>query len=106
MGDQAMRIGGATLSRYAEIVHTALIEMRGTTAPRLVLELLCARMMLPDAASDAAAVLQRIERLDRRIAAGVEGALAPAPRPAAAEPAKQAVAGRTAPPAPAPRAAE
>jgi DNA polymerase III subunit gamma/tau len=69
MADQAVRLGGGTLTRYAEIVHTALIEMRGTTAPRLVLELLCARMMLPDAATDSAAVLQRLERLERRLAA-------------------------------------
>src|ERR1700712_5465844 len=40
MADQASRLGGAALTRFAEIVHTALIEMRGTTAPRLVLELL------------------------------------------------------------------
>jgi DNA polymerase-3 subunit gamma/tau len=66
MADQAARIGGATLTRYAEIVHAALIEMRGTTSPRLVLEMLCARMQLPDAAADSAALLQRIERLERR----------------------------------------
>ena len=66
MADQAARLGGATLTRFAEIVHTALIEMRGTTSPRLVLELLCARMLLPDAATDAAAMLQRLERLERR----------------------------------------
>ena len=66
MADQAMRLGGATLTRFAEIVHTALIEMRGTTSPRLVLELLCARMQLPDASADAAALLQRVERLERR----------------------------------------
>jgi DNA polymerase-3 subunit gamma/tau len=78
MGDQALRLGGGTLARYAEIVHTALIEMRGTTAPRLVLELLCARMMLPDAANDAAAVLQRVERLERRLtAAGTEASPEP-----------------------------
>ncbi len=47
-------------------MHTALIEMRGTTSPRLVLELLCARMLLPDAAADSAALLQRLERLERR----------------------------------------
>jgi DNA polymerase-3 subunit gamma/tau len=87
MGDQAVRLGSGTLTRYAEIVHTALIEMRGTTAPRLVLELLCARMMLPDAATDAAAVLQRVERLERRLSAG--GA-APAAEPAAPPPAKPA----------------
>jgi DNA polymerase-3 subunit gamma/tau len=66
MAEQAARIGSATLTRYAEIVHAALIEMRGTTSPRLVLELLCARMQLPDAAADSAALLQRIERLERR----------------------------------------
>ncbi|MBN9621073.1 MAG: DNA polymerase III subunit gamma and tau, partial [Actinobacteria bacterium] len=96
MADQAVRLGGATLTRFAEIVHTALIEMRGTTAPRLVLELLCARMLLPDAATDSAALLQRIERVERRLTAG--GA---APAPAAASPAP----GRTAPRESVPRAA-
>ncbi|MEP6599159.1 MAG: DNA polymerase III subunit gamma and tau [Actinomycetota bacterium] len=66
MADQASRLGGATVARFAEIVHSALIEMRGTTSPRLVLELLCARMQLPDAATDSAAILQRLERLERR----------------------------------------
>ena len=79
MADQAVRLGGGTLTRFAEIVHTALIEMRGTTAPRLVLELLCARMLLPDASTDAAALLQRVERMERRLTAG--GA-APEPAPA------------------------
>ena len=69
MADQAARLGAAALTRFAEIVHTALLEMRGTTSPRLVLELLCARMQLPDASADAAALLQRIERLERRATA-------------------------------------
>jgi len=95
MADQAARIGGATLTRNAEIVHTALIEMRGTTSPRLVLELLCARMQLPDAAADSAALLQRIERLERRnaaIAAPAElepAATPPAAAKAAARPARK-----------------
>jgi DNA polymerase III subunit gamma/tau len=84
MADQALRLGGATLTRYAEIVHTALIEMRGTTAARLVLELLCARMMLPDASADAAAVLQRVERLERRLTLAGEAAPIPAELPATA----------------------
>jgi DNA polymerase-3 subunit gamma/tau len=66
MRDQAIRIGSASAARYAEIVHTALTDMRGTTAPRLVLELVCARMLLPDASADSAALLQRLERLERR----------------------------------------
>jgi DNA polymerase-3 subunit gamma/tau len=88
MSDQAQRIGGATLTRYAEIVHTALIEMRGTTSPRLVLELLCARMQLPDAATDSAALLQRIERVERRLS--VSGRTAAPAASDAAEPARSA----------------
>jgi DNA polymerase-3 subunit gamma/tau len=85
MTDQTLRLGGGTVTRYAEIVHTALIEMRGTTSPRLVLELLCARMQLPDAATDSAALLQRLERLERRYTAA--GAAEPAAtEPAAAQP--------------------
>ena len=66
MAEQSRRIGPATLVRFGEITHTTLTDMRGTTSPRLVLELLCARMLLPDAASDSAALLQRIEGLERR----------------------------------------
>ncbi len=65
MRDQAARIGTTAAARYAETVHTALIEMRGTTAPRLLLELVCARMLLPDASSDSAALLQRLDRIER-----------------------------------------
>ncbi|MGE0298706.1 MAG: DNA polymerase III subunit gamma and tau [Pseudonocardia sp.] len=66
MVEQAARLGPATLARYGEIVHTGLTEMRGATAPRLLLELLCARMLLP-AASDSG-LLERLERMERRIA--------------------------------------
>jgi DNA polymerase-3 subunit gamma/tau len=114
MADQAARLGAATLTRYAEIVHNSLIEMRGTTSPRLVLELLCARMQLPDAAADSAALLQRIERLERRAgAAAAEPTAAPAdqatapPAQTAAPPAQATAppAQATAPPAEAPPAA-
>ncbi|MFT7872550.1 MULTISPECIES: DNA polymerase III subunit gamma and tau, partial [Amycolatopsis] len=63
---QAERIGLATLSRYADIVHNGLLEMRGATSPRLVLELLCARMLLPSVTDAEKALLARIERLERR----------------------------------------
>ncbi|HVQ90555.1 MAG TPA: DNA polymerase III subunit gamma and tau [Mycobacteriales bacterium] len=89
MTDQAARLGTATLSRLADIVHTGLVEMRGTTSPRLLLELLCARMMLPAASGEDGAVLQRLERLERRLtmtgAAPVEAAPA-GPRAAAVGP--------------------
>jgi DNA polymerase-3 subunit gamma/tau len=83
MTDQSRRIGTATLVRFADIAHTTLTDMRGTTSPRLMLELLCARMLLPDASSDTAALLQRLERLERRQA--VTGSVASEPvRPAVA----------------------
>jgi DNA polymerase-3 subunit gamma/tau len=70
---QAARLAPGTLTRYAEIVHTGLVDMRGATAPRLLLELLCARMLLPgavstDAAADSA-VLQRLEQMEQRLTA-------------------------------------
>ena len=49
MTAQARSSAPATLSRMADIVHTGLTDMRGTTAPRLVLELITARMLLPGA---------------------------------------------------------
>ena len=67
MHAQTDRIGIATLTRYAEILHAGLIEMRGATAPRLLVELLCARMMLPAASVTDAALLQRLETLERRV---------------------------------------
>ncbi|MEV6880145.1 DNA polymerase III subunit gamma and tau [Amycolatopsis sp. NPDC051128] len=85
MVGQAERIGIATLSRYADIVHNGLLEMRGATSPRLVLELLCARMLLPSVTEAETALLARIERLERRAtapAAPVEGGVEPPVRAA------------------------
>ncbi|WP_203935985.1 DNA polymerase III subunit gamma and tau, partial [Planosporangium mesophilum] len=92
MAGQAARIGQATLSRFADIVHNGLTEMRGTTAPRLLLELVTARMLLPGADDSSAALLQRLERMERRLGAAGE----PAPAYPAAAPAVQAA---TTPPA-------
>jgi DNA polymerase-3 subunit gamma/tau len=73
----------------ADIVHNGLTEMRGTTAPRLLLELITARMLLPGAEDSTGALLQRMERMERRLTAAGEGhsapvlvaAAAPAPAP-------------------------
>jgi len=64
---QAERFGRATLSRMADLVHDGLTEMRGTTAPRLLLELISARMLLPGADDSTGALLQRLERMERRL---------------------------------------
>jgi DNA polymerase-3 subunit gamma/tau len=67
MRDQATRIGTATLTRYAEVVHAGLGEMRGATAPRLLLEVVCARLLLPSASDTESALLQRVERIETRL---------------------------------------
>jgi DNA polymerase-3 subunit gamma/tau len=90
MSDQSEHLGVGTLTRYAEIVHGGLTEMRGATAPRLLLELLCARMLLPaaDPADGGGAMLHRLERLERRLAVAPEPE-PPAPQPAPEPPAPQ-----------------
>jgi len=85
MTDQAARLGTATLSRMADIVHTGLVEMRGTTSPRLLLELVSARMLLPSASAEGGALLQRLERMERRLSVAGE-VQAPAAEPRTAEP--------------------
>jgi DNA polymerase-3 subunit gamma/tau len=96
MRGQAARSGRAWLSRAADLMAAALVEMRGTTSPRLVLELACARVLLPGAATDISALLARLDRMERRLAVtGVpmEGPGEPAPVAVvvAAEPAVPAV---------------
>ncbi|MGK8487899.1 DNA polymerase III subunit gamma and tau [Nocardia asiatica] len=81
MRDQAARLGSATLTRYAELLHDGLGEMRGATAPRLLLEVVCARMLLPSVSDAESATLQRLERLERGLASG-SFAAAPAASPA------------------------
>lgn len=62
---QAASMGPAELTRAAEVFNAGLTEMRGATSPRLLLELMCARVLLPGAAQGEAALLTRIERLER-----------------------------------------
>jgi DNA polymerase-3 subunit gamma/tau len=63
MRTQSKLIGIANLIRSADIVAEGLTQMRGATPPRLLLELMCGRILLP--ASDDSAVLARIERLEK-----------------------------------------
>jgi DNA polymerase III subunit gamma/tau len=94
MSSQAAVFGQAELSRAADVVNTALTEMTGATSPRLHLELMVARILVPASDDSARGALARVERLERRI--NVEGAEAPAataPRdPAAASTATPAAA--------------
>lgn len=79
---QANALGAGELTRAAEVIAVGLTEMRGTTAPRLHLELMCARVLLPGADVDGRGVHARLDRLERRL--GMGDAPAPEARPAAA----------------------
>jgi DNA polymerase-3 subunit gamma/tau len=81
---QAARFGSAELSRAADLVATGLTEMRGATAPRLLLELICARVLLPGADHATNGVMARLDRLEKRAAiTGIPSPQAAAPSPVA-----------------------
>lgn len=65
MQAQAGVFGGAELSRAADLVNEGLTEMRGATSPRLQLELICARVLLPAAYDDERSLMARLDRLER-----------------------------------------
>jgi DNA polymerase-3 subunit gamma/tau len=65
MRNQSNRIGTANLSRAADIAAEGLTQMRGATAPRLILELICGRILLPIGDNGESGILSRIERLER-----------------------------------------
>ncbi|MFD4660303.1 DNA polymerase III subunit gamma and tau [Kitasatospora sp. NPDC058444] len=102
MQAQADAFGAAELSRAADIVNTGLTEMRGNAAPRLQLELICARVMLPGAYSDELSLQARLDKLERRAATGGFAApmAAPVGMPMAAPQAAAVPAASVAPAAP------
>ena len=86
MREQATRMGPATLTRYAEVVHAGLTEMRGATAPRLLLEVICARLLLPSASDTESALLQRVERIETRLDMSIPHVDQPVQQPAFVRP--------------------
>jgi DNA polymerase-3 subunit gamma/tau len=92
MQHQAAAYGTVELSRAADVVNSSLTEMTGATSPRLHLELMAARLLVPASDESERGTLARVERLERRI--GIEGADAAAaperPAPATERPAATA----------------
>ncbi|ROS23604.1 DNA polymerase III subunit gamma and tau [Cellulomonas sp. PhB150] len=88
MRAQASHLGAAELSRSADLSNAALTEMSGATSPRLHLELLMARLLLPAVDDDRAGVGARLDRLERGLpAAGASAPARPDAAPAVAAPA-------------------
>ncbi len=85
---QSARFGRADLVRAADCVAAGLTEMRGATTPRLLLELVCARVLLPGADDSNDGLAARLDRLERRV--GMSGEALAGPPPAAAAPAAPA----------------
>jgi DNA polymerase III subunit gamma/tau len=96
---QAARFGKTELVRAADCVAAGLTEMRGATTPRLLLELICARVLLPGADHTSDGLGARLDRLERRMSMASpadpsarvspdfeEGARAPAPQSPVVEP--------------------
>jgi DNA polymerase III subunit gamma/tau len=103
MREQATKLGTATLTRYAEVVHAGLGEMRGATAPRLLLEVVCARLLLPSASDTESALLQRVERIETRLDMSIPAGDAEASA-SLAPPKQYARKSKTAEPEPVPKA--
>ncbi|MEV4505496.1 DNA polymerase III subunit gamma and tau [Streptomyces klenkii] len=78
MQAQAGVFGPGELSRAADLVNEGLTEMRGATSPRLQLELICARVLLPAAYDDERSVRARLEKLERGAASLVSAPMVPA----------------------------
>ncbi|WP_456785973.1 DNA polymerase III subunit gamma and tau [Cellulomonas sp. P5_C5] len=101
---QARHLGASELSRSADLCNAALTEMTGATSPRLHLELLMARLLLPAVEDSRSGFGARLDRLERGLPAdGAPGVRVPVAGPpvtpqAAAPPA-------AAPPAAAPAVA-
>ncbi len=64
---QAARFGRTELVRAADLVASGLTEMRGATTPRLLLELICARLLLPAVDHESLGLGARLDRLERRV---------------------------------------
>jgi len=96
---QAYQFGLSELTHAANVVSEALNEMSGATSPKLHLELMCAKVLVPSADKTEVGSLARIERLERRIGMGApaepvastsasttRSVAVPAPAPAAKAP--------------------
>ena len=92
MESQAARMGRAAIVRAMEVLGDALIAMRDAPDTRVLLEVSLVRLCRPEADVSPAAMLERIERLERRAASGpptTTSATPPAPPPARPPPARQ-----------------
>ncbi len=79
---EAGAMGLGELTRATDVIAEGLTQMRGTTAPRLHLELMCARVLLPGADVAGRGINARLDRIERRLnLGGLDNGTAPEPAP-------------------------
>jgi DNA polymerase-3 subunit gamma/tau len=83
MSLQAMSFGMAELTHAAGAVSAALSEMSGATSPKLQLELMCAKVLVPSSDKTEVGSLARIERLERRMGFAEDSESKPSKSPVA-----------------------
>ena len=88
---QSQTLGPAELSRAGDLLNAGLSEMTGATSPRLQLELICARILLPAMDGARSSVLSRVERMERRVGMQASGAVPGMPQATAGQAAMPAV---------------
>ncbi len=93
--EQSALFGASELARASDVVSEGLSGLKGATAPRLHLELMAAKLLLPATDSDERGTRARLDQLERRIASGefhqaAHPGDAPIAAPAAAAPAPAA----------------
>ena len=94
---QATAFGPAELARTADLVNAALMDFRGATAPRMLLELMCARILVPGADDSVLGLQARIDRLEKRLSIDVASQQASRPAAPPAQPARPPASGRCGP---------
>lgn len=82
---QSQTLGPAELSRAGDLLNAGLSEMTGATSPRLQLELICARILLPAMDGARSSVLSRVERMERRVGMQASGAVPGMPQATAGQ---------------------
>ena len=83
---QARHLGASELSRSADLCNAALTEMTGATSPRLHLELLMARLLLPAVEDTRSGFGARLDRLERGLPADGSAVRVPVATPPTAAP--------------------
>ena len=83
---QAQAMTPAELSRAADIISATLGTLKGASSPRLQLELMAARLVIPAAEESPSGLRARIDHLERVLASGAVSASPPPAAPAEAAP--------------------